>query len=95
MDSRYQYQAWPVKAYRRVRYFPWFAIRLSVAVLCWLLRGAPEFVWRNEYGTPVSRETRLSSLQHIWMAEHARYTYNMQWYYTTEEVFDYVLEKRK
>jgi hypothetical protein len=85
MDDRYQFQSWPVRVYRWLRWKPLYATIAAWHVLRWLAAGAP----RIDMGSDECGEWLLSrweSCKHVWNVSCARAEMKMKHYWTLDEV---------
>ncbi len=75
-EERYQFQPWPIKAYRWVRYRPKVLAMFSWWTLRWLLSGAQ----------PGDCETRQQTLAMFWGVAVGTTDIDMGRWHTLEEV---------
>jgi hypothetical protein len=89
-DSRYQFQPWPVKALRWLRYMPLAYVKATCGTIQWAWHGCqvtPEqFDW-----APTKREM----VRAIFECKRGQAQIDMGAYWTGEEVVAYFREKAK
>lgn len=80
-DSRYQFQPWPIKAYRWLRWRPYYALRAYLSLAWWFCRGAHILDQWLPY-----LPTRRAYAEHILAMSRSFAAMKMQDFSTTEEL---------
>ena len=85
LAKRYQFQPWPTRLYRRVRFMPLAYATALWELALWFLNSSKPFVTGSyNFG-------RLEMARLIWGVNVSRGHFAMQYYFTGEEVFGELL----
>ena len=92
-DTRYQFQPWYVKLWRR-RWYLWYYLMGVYRTVEWITLGCQRNKWVDErqdtagnlYIYSIEYDSRWNTLKFLWDAIPSYAQYKMEWYYTLDEI---------
>lgn len=88
-DDRYQFQPWYTKAYRWLRWKPWFTLLFPLEVLRWVLKGCPRMLPKKMFNG------KRKDLSVLWSINRGRCAVRMRHVWTTEEMIEHFKTRRQ
>lgn len=86
-DDRYQYQSWPVRAYRWLRWRPFYVAMFVWWFVRWVLTGAKTFEFKKSEGWYIDMKvSRRETIDQYWGSFTSLYQYRVKYYYTLDEI---------